>query len=392
MAEIQCHGNPLIIEEILEQIVQSGARLAHPGEFTQRAFEHGKIDLSQAEGISDLIHAESRRALKLANEQLAGRLSRAVADVGEPLRETLAQLEAYIDFPEEEIEPAAREVLAGDLKVACEKITNLLGTYRAGMVAREGVRVLLCGRPNAGKSSLMNCLLGTNRAIVTDIAGTTRDVIEERMLLGGYSVILCDSAGITVTNDLVERIGVDLALNRVKWADLICLVVDSTDVAGPALAEVSSVLASVREELGPDSATPVWFVLNKIDLHEDHGSKVVQELDWKGPIIRISTRNEELIKPLKDAFLDYLNNLSVASGAQSDTGSGVILANVRHKNALELAMGHLHRALELFSSQAFIEIIAEEIRLGLIALEEIVGRTYSDDILGRIFSKFCIGK
>jgi tRNA modification GTPase len=392
MAEIQCHGNPLIIEEIIEQIVQNGARLAHPGEFTQRAFENGKIDLSQAEGISDLIHAESRRALKLANEQLAGRLSRAVADVGEPLRETLAQIEAYIDFPEEEIEPAAREVLVGDLRVACGKIIHLLGTYKAGIVAREGFRMLLCGRPNAGKSSLMNRLLGTNRAIVTDIAGTTRDVIEERMMLGGYSVILCDSAGITETTDLVEKIGVDLALDRVKWADLVCLLVDSTDGSAQALAEVRSVLSSVLDALGPESATPIWLVLNKIDLPSDHVDGIVQGLEWKGRIIRVSTKDDELITPLKEELTEYLNGLAATGGVDSDAGAGVILTNARHKRALELALEHLHRALELFRARAFLEIISEEVRLGLLALEEIVGRTYSDDILGRIFSKFCIGK
>jgi len=392
MAEIQCHGNPLIIEAVLEELIRNGARLACPGEFTQRAFENGKIDLSQAEGISDLIHAESMRALKLANEQLAGRLSRAVADVGEPLRETLAQIEAYIDFPEEEIEPAAREVLARDLNVACEKINHLLGTYKAGVVAREGVRVLLCGRPNAGKSSLMNRLLGTNRAIVTDIAGTTRDVIEERMMLGGYSVILCDSAGITVTTDVVERIGVDLALERVRWADLICLVVDSVDSSEKAVAGVQSVLASVREALGSASETPIWLVLNKIDLQSDTDHELVQSLQWNGSIIRISTKDDVLINPLKNAFLNYLNSLSAGGAIDSDAGTGVLLTNARHKKALEVALEHLHRALELFRTQAFIEIISEEIRLGLVALEEIVGRTYSDDILGRIFSKFCIGK
>ena len=392
MAEIQCHGNPLIIEDLLELLVRSGARLADPGEFTQRAFENGKIDLSQAEGIGDLIHAESRRALKLANEQLAGRLSKAVAEVGEPLRETLAQIEAYIDFPEEEIEPAAREVLSSDLKVACRKIDQLLATYKAGIVAREGVRVLLCGKPNAGKSSLMNRLLGMNRAIVTDIAGTTRDVIEERMMLSGYSVILCDSAGIAATTDVVEQIGIDLALDRVKWADLVCLVVDSSDEANQALADVGSVLSSVSDALGEDSATPIWLVLNKLDLPCANVDRIINGLGWKGRVVRISTIDDQSIEPLKDALSEYLNGLAATGGTASDAGSGVVLTNARHKRALEEALAHLHQARELFQAQAFIEIISEEVRLGLIALEEIVGRTYSDDILGRIFSKFCIGK
>jgi tRNA modification GTPase len=402
VAEVYCHGNALIVEQILSECVVQGARLAQGGEFTRRAFENGKIDLVQAEAISDLINAESWQAVKLANEQLQGRLSLAVIEIGEPLREVLAQIEAYIDFPEEDIDPLRSQVLIQELSVVVAEIDRLLSTYSSGLVVREGLRVLLCGRPNAGKSSLLNSLLQRSRAIVTDIAGTTRDIIEEKVVIDGYSVVLCDSAGITQTVDPVEMIGVELALDRVKWADVICVVVDSanllSDDATDEMQELIELLdQALLEVQGVDDLTEfkktnVWLVLNKIDLL---GGKLLEgeiaKIGWPGPVVRVSCQSDNVqIEELRDSFVRYVSGEAKRTGGQHTITPTI--TNLRQKSCLDLAERHVGSALSMLKGEGLMEIIAEELRLGLRALEEIVGKTYSDDILGRIFAKFCIGK
>jgi tRNA modification GTPase len=232
VAEFQFHGSPVLVQQILRSLYAYGILPASAGEFTKRAFLNGKLDLAQAEAIADVINAKGEEELRFAGEQLKGRLSQAVSGIGEPLRDALAELEASIDFPEEDIEPDRVEDIAARAEVARAKVSHLLSTYSFGALVKEGVRVLLCGAPNAGKSSLLNLILGKKRAIVSPISGTTRDLIEEEASLAGQKFVFCDSAGIRDTADEIEKIGVELAKERIPWADLVLLVVDASDTTG----------------------------------------------------------------------------------------------------------------------------------------------------------------
>jgi len=370
MAEIHCHGNPLIVNEIISLILAQGAVIAGPGEFTQRAFENGKIDLTQAEAVSDLIHAESEESLRFAQEQLDGRLKEAIDQVGEPLRNTLAQIEAYIDFPDEDIEPQEFEGIMSDLQQTQNRIDSLRSTYRAGKIAREGFRVLLCGPPNAGKSSLLNALLGVARAIVTDVAGTTRDLIEERMNLDNFTVVLCDSAGLTATTNVVEQIGVELALNRIPWADLLLVVVDATRKEN-----IAPVIEKIRAQLPADFTTPLWLILNKSDLL-DHTEleqlKSTFHSDLYDLILGISVRNGEGVNQVRQELHRYLSAQTQLRDSQTSTA----ITNVRHCACLDSANKHLAAGMTMLrTSSAGLEIASEEVRIALRALEEIVERT-----------------
>lgn len=258
VGEFQFHGSPLLVQKMLRSLFAFGVSPAEPGEFTKRAFLNGKMDLVQAEAIADLITATSDSALRIAGEHLEGRFSKSVEAIGEPLRDTLAELEAAIDFPEEDIEPETAEKLLLAITSAQKEIDSLLCTYSFGHVVKEGFRVLLCGAPNAGKSSILNLLLGKERAIVTEISGTTRDILEESSILGGYRFIFCDSAGIRDTADKVEQKGIELAVDRIPWADLVILVADASDETRA----WDNVLSLLRGK-----AKKLWMVINKIDLN-----------------------------------------------------------------------------------------------------------------------------
>lgn len=378
VAEFQFHGSPLLVQRVLRSLYSFGVSPAEPGEFTKRAFINGKMDLAQAEAIADIINARSEHALKIASEQLEGRLSQAIDKLGEPLRNALAEIEAAIDFPEEGIEPARVQEIINIFKQTQNAVTHFLASYTFGHVVKEGYRVLLCGKPNVGKSSILNKLLGQNRAIVTEFSGTTRDLIEEEAVLSGFRFVFCDSAGLRETSDQAEKIGVELARSRIPWADLVLVVVDASDKSGDWKALVEDIRAQNKK---------IWMVTNKIDLNKNALAEFFCDSKICAQNFYLSAKTGDGFDSLTQAMVDEVARSSVSSAE-----SGQIVTNERHKSALSRAYDHLNKAIEAAQETYPIEILGAELRLALTCLEEIVGRTYNEDILGRIFSKFCIGK
>jgi tRNA modification GTPase len=378
VAEFQFHGSPLLVQKILRSLFAFGVTPAEPGEFTLRAFLNGKMDLVQAEAVSELINATSDQALKIAGDHLKGRFSSALDELGEPLRNTLAELEASIDFPEEEIKPESRASLRNSLLLVKDAAQEILRTYAYGHVVRDGFKVLLCGRPNVGKSSLLNLLLKKERAIVSPISGTTRDIIEEQAILGGHRFVFCDSAGIRETSDEIEKMGVELARERVEWADLILMVVDATDPA--------SNWQALADELREKGAR-IWMVVNKIDANPAAIGALFCDSAVCAQNFYISVKTSSGVDALVAALVD-----EVASSLPDSAHASNVLTNERQFSCLERAEQAVSRAIQGLENKNPLEIISDDVRQGLTALEEMVGKTYTEDILGRIFSKFCIGK
>ncbi|RYD34985.1 MAG: tRNA uridine-5-carboxymethylaminomethyl(34) synthesis GTPase MnmE [Verrucomicrobiaceae bacterium] len=366
--EISCHGGVLVSRRVLERLLQAGARAAGPGEFTQRAFLNGKLDLTQAEAVMDVISAQTDRALHSARRQLDGVLGRTVLDLRDDLLGILAHVEAYIDFPEEDIDPDTGEALKGRISRLQARMEALLATADQGRLLREGVRTVLAGAPNAGKSSLLNRLLGFERAIVSDRPGTTRDTIEEVISLQGFPLRLVDTAGLRGhTEDGIEQAGMDRTRAQMAEADLIVEVVDAGQPPGPPLS-----LAEGMEEK--------WVrVLHKSDLPAHPG--------WLGAEgVRVSSVTGEGLTDLTDRLIQIIT-LGGAAFEQTE-----VAVNARHQAALESARTALGAALAEFQAGASAEFVALDLRLALEALGGIVGRVDTEDLLGVIFSQFCIGK
>lgn len=366
MAEIHCHGGVLVSARLLEALLRAGARAAEPGEFTRRAFLNSKMDLTQAEAVMDVIRASTPRALRAAGEQLAGRLGSEVEAIRSALLGVVAHLEAYIDFPEEGISPHVGDALQGDIAVVQTRITALLDTARDGRILREGVRMVLCGKPNAGKSSLLNRLLGFERAIVSATPGTTRDTIEEFASLRGLPFRITDTAGLRDTTDEIEREGVARARKAIENADVVVHVIDAT--------------APDTSEIAPHEIV----VLNKSDLLdsgeiENRKSKIENSL-------AVSSLTGDGLSALVDAIV------TAARGAQAGDAPTLAAINARHQACLDRAQASLTQAGEDLAAGADPELVAVPLRSALDAISEIVGATDIEDILGRIFSTFCIGK
>jgi tRNA modification GTPase len=379
IAEFQFHGSPVLVQRVLRSLYAYGVLPAVAGEFTKRAFLNGKLDLAQAEAIADVVHAKSEEELRFAGEQLRGRLSQAIEQVGEPLRDALAELEATIDFPEEDISPDALDTIAARVAVARAKVENLLATYSFGSLVKDGVRVLLCGRPNSGKSSLLNLLLGKRRAIVSDISGTTRDLIEDEATLAGHKFVFCDSAGIRETSDQIEQIGVELAKERIPWADLVLLVVDSTDTTQ----SWRQTLDLLRKE-----SKKIWMVINKIDLNPHALEHFAVHSNACQQHFFISAKTGDGIGGLIEALVE-----GIAKQIPEKNEAGEVITNERHRDCLDRAERSLAACLDGLQARGVpLSIVVADLKDALSALDEIVGKTYTEDILGRIFSKFCIGK
>lgn len=374
VVEISSHGGFLSLKRILDLVLKSGARLAEPGEFTKRAFLNGRIDLSQAEAVIDIIQSRTELSHKVAVRQLQGRLSRKVRGIRDALKHLTALVEASIDFSEEDIEVISFEALEAGIKEALESVNFLINTAEEGQILREGFSLVIVGKPNVGKSSLLNVLLEEERAIVTPIPGTTRDIIEESLNLKGVPVRLLDTAGIRDTEDPVEIQGVLRSRSLLEKADLILWVLDSSN---PLTQEDRDILELVKEK-------KVLGVLNKIDLPPQIGEEVDQILVLAGiPWVKISAKEKIGIETLKDQIFEMVMKTPVES---------VWVTNVRHKNALVRAQQSLLKALESVAQRMSGEFIAVDLRAALDSLGEIVGETTTEDILTEIFSTFCIGK
>ncbi len=369
VVEFQCHGSPIVLDYLLSEIVALGARLARPGEFSERAFLNDKIDLTQAEAIADLIHSSSQTAARLAMRSLQGEFSKRISSFNEELIKLRLFVEAAIDFPEEEID----FLTEGRVKTKLENLVLTLSTLRAnasqGALLREGISIVIAGRPNAGKSTLINSLAGREVAIVTEVPGTTRDVMREHILLDELPLHLIDTAGLRETSDIVEIEGIKRAWQELKGADCVLLISDLS--VGE---EKSELIAALRQVLPP--AVPIIEIFNKIDalglLPKVEGEKIYLSAKTTSGLDLLKTKIKRLV------------------GYQANEGQ--FLARRRHLEALDKAHNFLILGQEQLEKHAAGELLAEDLRLAHQVLCEITGEFSSDDLLGKIFSSFCIGK
>ncbi len=371
--EINCHGGILTARRLLSLCLQNGVRLAEPGEFTKRAFLNGRIDLTQAEAVMDLIRARTERAHALAVHELEGHLSAKVNDVREQLITMLAHIEAHIDFPEEDISPNTRQNLLRDMETALAFLQSLLATAREGRILREGIRVVIVGRPNVGKSSLLNALLGEDRAIVTPIPGTTRDTVEELANIQGVPFRLIDTAGIRRARGHIEAIGVRRTQIALEQSEFVLHVLDASRPFRVADHEVAM----------QSGGKQMLLVLNKIDL--PRRLRLPRELS-KLETIALSATTGRGVEDLCRKLLEF-----AFSGAAGNTDTAIAI-NERHRMALSHAHNSLTLCHQCLTKGEPLEIVSQQLRTALDAVGEVTGKTTTDDILERIFSTFCIGK
>ncbi|MDI1471578.1 MAG: tRNA uridine-5-carboxymethylaminomethyl(34) synthesis GTPase MnmE [Thermodesulfovibrio sp.] len=373
VVEINCHGGYLTLKRILELVLSQGARLAEPGEFTKRAFLRGRIDLSQAESVIDLIRAKTDQAQKIALEHLSGRLSEKINELRDSLMRVCAHVEAYIDFPEEDIDGLTEEEITQQINCLKEEIKKLIEGYEEGKIYREGLTTAIVGKPNVGKSSLLNALLMKDRAIVTEIPGTTRDIIEEYVNIKGIPLKIVDTAGIREAHDLVEAEGIKRSLKAVESAELVLLVIDSS----------RSIDRLDEEIINKVIHKKVIVVINKKDIKSTE-FHLPESLKDK-PAVEISALNAEGIEDLKELIF----NTTISGKYEKE---GIVVTKLRHKLSLEKAFESLNNAYESFKKREPLEITAMFLREALNFLGQIVGVVTTEEILNLIFSEFCIGK
>ncbi len=385
--EINCHGGPAILRAVLAEVIKAGARPAEPGEFTRRAFLNDRLDLSQAEAVADLMSAQTDEAREQALSQLKGRLSEKVRDLRSTLIDSLAHLEAAVDFPEEDPDAADIPVdrMIEDLRAAADDILEILSTYEEGRIIREGLAVVIVGKPNTGKSSLLNQLLGQERAIVTPVPGTTRDFIEETIHLKGITVRLTDTAGVrdleNIPENIIEREGIGKVWQRIAKADAVILLLDGS---GEIDEEDLKILEGIREK-------KVLVAVNKADLPRRLTKASLARVNEALPLphrepLWISAKYGEGL----DQLLEELHLLAL--GGKPHSPSEMMIGNLRHKKAFEDAAGLLLQARDSLLQGLSPELASLDLREALRTLGEIVGETTGEDVLDRIFSNFCIGK
>jgi tRNA modification GTPase len=374
--EINCHGNPLIIESILTQLQELGCRLARPGEFSQRAFLNNRIDLSQAEALAAMVCARSQKAYAMGLNQLKGSLSKEIEALRSYLIDALAMLEAAIDFTEDTISERIPK-MPPQIDPALKHLQSLLSTYREAKAYTEGVNVIITGKPNVGKSSLLNALAGRKKAIVTDIPGTTRDLITDTIYIGGIPVNLTDTAGIREPRNPIEKEGINLAWETLARADV---VIAMLDVSKPLTDEDKIIID--KKKTGH-----IIAAINKIDLPQVWDTKIIEQWFPRGvKIHKISAKSGAGLDELKNTIIDLSG-----SGVNMNGGS-VMITNMRHKLALEKSYKNIQTAKESIEQGLSAEFAAFDLREALDNLDEITGKKINDEVLDKIFSSFCIGK
>ena len=373
-AELHCHGSPVVLCEVLQAAFAAGARQARPGEFTQRAFLNGKLDLTEAEAVIDLIDAETAESARNAAAQLSGALRR-------PIEEAYDKLLDVSSYPDEDIEDLSREETERTLLCCEETLSDLLGTFARGKVLKNGVATAIIGAPNAGKSSLLNALVGFDRAIVTDIAGTTRDTVEEKATVVGVLLLLIDTAGLHETDDLVEQLGVERSKKAVEDADLILALLDGSTGLPASEGRAEEMLAPLA--LAAKSGKPWLLLLTKSDL--GGGAGIVPDKDWRTPesIISLSSVTHEGFEALEAAIR------TLYPAPKGDTS---LVTNARQADAIRRALDSVRAAKDALQSGMTPDVVLTEVEQAENALGELTGRTAREDMVARIFERFCVGK
>lgn len=374
VVEISCHGGIISVEMILKILMSKGARLADKGEFTKRAFLNGRIDLTQAEAVMDLVSSKTKNSFGLSMHQLEGRLSNEIKSIRNSLMDLISQIQVNIDFPEYDEEEMTIENIKNISREILEKMDKLIKSADTGKIYKEGIKTLILGKPNVGKSSLMNYLLNENRAIVTEIPGTTRDTIEEFVNLAGVPLKIIDTAGIRYTDDEVEKIGVKRALDKINEADLVLMIFDASKVLE---GEDIMIIKEIQDK-------KVIYLLNKTDLDEKIDFENFQKI--KEDVIKISIKGnkglEEIENKIKEEFLKGALNVE----------DDIIVSNIRHKNLLVKSKKSIEDVLESIENSLTLECLEVDIMDSLEYLGEITGESIREDLIDKIFAEFCIGK
>ncbi len=383
--EVSCHGAPFIQQKVLELFIRNGAKMASPGEFTQRAFLNGKMDLSQAEAVADLIASHSEAARKVALQQMKGGFSNELIHLRERLLNFISLIELELDFSEEDVEFADRSQLCGLVVEIESLLTKLVNSFSLGNVIKNGIPVAIVGHTNAGKSTLLNALLQEDRAIVSDIHGTTRDVIEDTINIEGITFRFIDTAGIRKTTDTIESIGIERTFNKIEQASIVILMVDVNDND----AKIHEAIKEVKSRMNDEQQLIV--TINKKDLVSDEhlskrfDQKAFRELSASDAFVAISAKNQINIDGLTTELIKTINLSPV-------NNNEVVVTNARHYEALQKALEAIHRVNDGLHAQLSGDFVAQDIRECLYFLGEITGQINTDEVLGNIFSKFCIGK
>lgn len=374
IVEINCHGGYLITEKILELLLKNGARIAEQGEFTRRAFLNGRLDLTQAEAVMDIIHGKTDKSISLSLNQLRGDLKNQIGILKKMILDVAAHVNVVLDYPEEGIEDPLPDNLMDNLIEVLETSDALIASYDKGKMIKEGVKTAIVGKPNVGKSSLLNSVLKEERAIVTHIAGTTRDMIEEVINLNGIPLILVDTAGIRITDDIIENIGVKKSKELIDKADLILFVVDGSR-------DLEDEDIKVHDQLKADK---VIGILNKIDMERKID---LTPLDKVGKWIEISATENLGITNMEDEIYKY-----IVSGQIEDGSQKLMITNVRHKSALEKTKQAVENILETINMGLPMDLMAVDLKEALDSLSEVTGEISTEDLLDHVFSNFCVGK